>query len=935
MVSILHNRTVRDPEAASGPGAGKLSLRRWGTCAHRPLGALLLAGLVGVLACGGDGGTDVAPAPARLVRVSSASDSVTVGALLDPPLGVRVVGSLGDPVEGVPVRFALVTGPGSVQTGLAVSDTRGVAEAAFQSDRRLGQSLVRVDIPSASQVAPLEFDVHTLAAGQVDLTAASGDGQSAETGTQLALPFAVTAATPSGTPVGGARVVWEVADGPAGARLTADTTFADPQGRSENLLTLAPDAGDYTIRSFAGGGVETDTVTFTARGVASLEAAARVDSVGPLPLQPGGDATLYGDGFGTDASVVEVRVEGAPAQILTVEPERIRFQVPSFTDRCLPARSVGVRALLRDQPTNGRLVPVESSGTSLDLARGQAEALSGADALGCLQIPAADSSREYVVVAGDADRTAQGMTPLRLILRAGSDTAGTAAAAAVRIRAAESRLPGTGLDDYSRTLRIQAAAREELARRRISGGGLTSPTRAAASVSPSAAVAPSRGDTMSFHFAVQQDLTVSCDATQDPVRTVVRAVAEHVALAVDVDAPAGGFDEATLQGLADEFDQVIYPTDRSYFGDPADLDGNGRVLLVLTPRVNALTPRGSTAIVGGFFLPIDLVDAGDAAGSGVQGPDGQTCPASNEGELLYLPVPDPQGVYSDAQRADQVLRPDRNAMAHELQHLISTEQRLVLGGGDFGSVEEVWLGEGLSHIAEEVVGLGEMSLGQGQDLGWDGIVNDPARLRLFNTFELDNFARLFFFMAQPGQAPVLSTTDPGGVRSLQMRGFAWALLRWVADHRTGTSSEVAFFRDLARGGPDLSRGIANIEQATGESWDDLLSGFTLSLAADDDRAPPSTDARYQFPSWNLPDIFQGLHDNPSSGGRFPLAYPLAITSLQFESAAVDFDTRASTAAYFRLRSSTGGPPLALQLASQSGGAPPTSTSPHVLVLRVQ
>ncbi|HKK27126.1 MAG TPA: IPT/TIG domain-containing protein [Gemmatimonadota bacterium] len=871
------------------------------------------------------------------MRVSNASDTVTVGALLDPPLGVRVVGSLGDPVEGVPVRFALVTGPGSVQTGLAVSDTRGVAEAAFQADRRLGESHVRVDVPSASQVAPLEFDVHTLPAGEVDLTVAGGDGQSAETGTQLALPFAVKAVTPSGTSVGGARVVWEVADGPSGATLTADTTYADPQGRSENLLTLGPDAGDYTIRSFAGGGVETDTVTFSARGVTSLEAAARLDSVGPVPLRPGGDATLYGDGFGTDASVLEVRVEGAPAQILTVEPDRIRFQVPSFTDRCLPARTVGVRALLRGQPTNGRLVPVESSGTPLALARGQVEALAGADALGCLQLPGADSAREYLVVAGDADRTAQGMTPLRLILRAGSDTAAASggAAAAVRIRAAESRLPGTGLDDYSRTLRIQAEAREELARRRISGGGLTSPTRAAASISPSAATTPSRGDTMSFHFAVRQDLTVSCEATQDPVRTVVRAVGQHVALAVDVDAPAGGFDETTLQGLADEFDRVVYPTDRSYFGDPADLDGNGRILLVLTPRVNALTPRGSTAIVGGFFLPIDLVDSGDASGSGVQGPNGETCPASNEGELLYLPVPDPQGVYSDAQRVDQVLRPDRNATAHELQHLISAEQRLVMGGGDFGSVEEVWLGEGLSHIAEEVVGLGEMSLGQGQDLGWDGIVNDPARLRVFNTFELDNFARLAFFMAQPGEAPVLSTTDPGGVRSLQMRGFAWAFLRWVADHRTGASSEEAFFRDLARGGPNLSRGIANVEQAAGESWDDLLSGFMLSLAADDDRSPSSTDARYQFPSWNLPDIFQGLHDNPSSGARFPLAYPLAVTALRFESAAVDFDTRASTAAYFRLRSSAGGPPpLALQLASQSGGAPPTSTSPHVLVLRL-
>ncbi|HKK07401.1 MAG TPA: hypothetical protein VKA44_00800, partial [Gemmatimonadota bacterium] len=372
-----------------------------------------------------------------------------------------------------------------------------------------------------------------------------------------------------------------------------------------------------------------------------------------------------------------------------------------------------------------------------------------------------------------------------------------------------------------------------------------------------------------------------------------------------------------------------------YFGDPADLDGNGRIVLLLTPRVNALTPRGSAAIVGGFFLPIDLVDAGDATGGGLQGPDGQTCPASNEGEILYLPVPDPQGAYSDAQRVDQVLRPDRNAMAHELQHLISAEQRLVVGGGTFDDIEEVWLGEGLSHVAEEVVGLSELSLGPGQNVTWDQVSTDPGRLKTFNAFELDDFARLFYFMAQPGAAPVLSTTDPGGIASLQMRGFAWSFLRWLADRQGGQTAQEAFFRSLARGGSSRSRGIANIEQATGERWHDLVSGYALALAVDDG-APGATDARYQFPSWNLPSIFGGLNSNPSSGSRFPLAYPLAVTSLGFETAAVDFDTHASTSAYFQLRSASDGPPpLALQLASQSGGAPPASTSPHVLVLRLQ
>lgn len=886
-----------------------------------------------VSACGGDGGTDVAPSPARLVRVSVPTDTVMVGGVLDPPMSVRVVGALGSPVEGVPVRFSLVSGPGRVQTSLAVSDTKGVAEAAFQAGGDLGESLVRVDVPSVSQVAPLQFHVVTTPAGTVKLAATGGDGQTAEGGTQLALPFALDATTPSGTKAGGVRIVWDIADGPAGARLTSDTTFTDPTGRTQNLLTLGAGQGSYTVHAFATGGVKTDTVSFAATAVTSLTGAGRIDSVSPLPLRPGQEATLYGSGFGTDVSAVQVLVEGVAGQVLAVESSRIRFMIPAFADRCLPARQVGVRALLGGQPTNGRMVTLAPSGTELNLALGQAATMTGTEALACLQLPASDSTREYLVVAGNADQTAAGMTPLRLIVRAPQASSTTTAEGDLRIRASTTaRLAGPTGDAYSLPLAIQARAVSELARKQIAGrGGLLAPQR---SVTPQLSAVPSAGDSLTFSFAVQSDLSVSCDATSDPVHAVVRSVGNHVILAEDVKAPANGFDQTTLDALASEFDSKIFPTDENYFGDPADLDGNGRIILLLTPRVNALTPRGSAAVVGGFFLPIDLVDNGDGQGGGLKGPNGETCPASNEGEILYLPVPDPAGTFSDAQRVDQVLRGDRNAMAHELQHLISAEQRLVIGGGDFSSIEEVWLGEGLSHVAEEVVGLRELGFEPGQNITWNRIIDDPAELNRFNAFELDDFARLSLYMLQPGAAPVLSTSDPGGLQSLQMRGFAWAFLRWLAD-RQGVANEPAFFRDLARGGSNQSRGVANIEQATGDKWDDLISAFALSLAADD-RAPATTDASYQIATWNLPSIFQGLHDNPSSGGRFPLAYPLALTSLPFETAAVDFDTRSSTDAYFQLTSAAdSAPPLAIHLASQSGGVPPTSASPQVLVLRLR
>lgn len=931
MVSILQRHTLQRSGSVRDPGVLGLSRQRGPrrVVVRTLLMALAASSALALAACGGDAGTDVTPSPARLERVSLKTDSVTVGTALDPPLGVRVVSSLGDAVEGVPVRFALMSGPGQVSTGLAVSDAHGVAEGTFQASSDLGESVVRVDIPSASQVAPLEFKVLIVPAGQVHVSAAAGDSQSAEVSTQLALPFTLAAATPSGSPAGGVRVVWKIAQGPSGGRLTSDTTFTGTDGHTQNLLTLGGNPGDYSVEAYATGGVKTDTATFTARAVTSLKSSASVDSVRPTPLRPGQDATLYGSGFGNLTSAVEVRVEGASAQVLAVEPGRVRFQVPAFTDRCLPSRQVGVRALVSGQPTNGELVSLTPSGTRLSLTPGQSTTLSGQAALDCLQLPSSDSASKYLVLAGNADRAAEGMTPLRLILRTPPASGDTSAAAGdVRVRSAVSREPTGRADPFGAAIQIRQSAVAELARRRISGSGLS----VRKSEAPRLAVVPSTGDTLTMSFAVSPDLTVSCDATGDPVHAVVRAVKSHVIIAQDTAAPGGGFDQATIDQLASEFEDFDYPTDVEYFGQPADLDGNGRIIILLTPRVNALTPRGSTVVEGGFFLPLDLV-AKSAQGAGLKGPNGEICPASNVGEVLYMPVPDPGGVYSDPNRTDQILRSDRNTMPHELQHLISAEQRLVIGGGDFNSVEEVWLGEGLSHIAEEVVGLREMQRSSGQDIKWDGILGDQHMLDLFNTFELDNFARLEFYMLQPDEAPALATTDPGGIRSLQMRGFAWALLRWLAD-RVGPTGEAAFFRDLARGGSDQARGVANIEQATGRSWNDILAQFSVSLALDD-QAPSGADPAYQLTTWDLPSIFQGLHDNPTSGSRFPLAYPLAVTSLGFETAAVDFEVRSSTSAYFELTADGSQPALAFHLTSQGGGPPPAATSPQIVVVRLR
>ena len=890
------------------------------------LAALVLA------ACTGDAGTDISPSPSSLSRVSAEVDTVQVGEVTDPPLGVRVESSVGDPVEGVPVRFLLVSGPGRVSEGLAVTNASGIAENEFRASSEFGVTRVRVDVPSATNVSSLRFRVVTVPAEEVRLSRQGGGGQEAELGSQLPLPFDLQATTTSGVPAGGVRVAWSLTRGEGGSRLAADTTFTDSAGRTENLLTLGTATGEHVVRAHASDGVASDTVRFTASAVTELATGVRADSVSPLPLRPGQEAVLHGEGLGGGADAVEVRVEGVRARTLEASGDRVRFRVPAFADRCLPEREVGVRALVGADPSNGVLAPVRPADSPLELDPGEVRTLTGEEALECLRLPGSSAARELLLTVGTASRTAGAVAPLRLRLHAGQEPD-----AALQLSASVRDLRGAEAGDPAfRDFAAEADLRNN-ALQALRGRGLRRPRRtgpARTSLQAAGREMPQAGDLARFHFAVGSDLSVSCQDTARSVTGRIRAVGERVVLVQDTAAPDGGFTDADFELLRDEFDQVVLPTDSALFGGPADIDGNGRVTVLFTPEVNRLTPRDAAARISGFFLPLDLVDAGDPEGSGLQGPEGQVCPASNEGEILYLSVPDPEGELSSPLVRQAGLRLARSVTAHELMHLLSAEQRLIFGQGEFSDLGATWLQEGLSHVAEEAVGLRMMGLEPRRNLGWQEVTANRNLLELFNTFHLDNFGRMSLFMQAPSRAPTLATADPGGLASLQMRGFAWSLLRWVAD-TMGEGDGAALFRQLSTGGSSHRRGVENLEAATGASWEDVLSRYLLSVALDESDAEGQAGS-LGLPSWDLRSVFAGLAENPGTRGSIvPTAFPLQVLDLPLESSALDLDLGASTAVFLRMASVRDAPPAAFRLESQSGGAVSASVVPQMSIVRIR
>src|SRR5690606_20843768 len=92
----------------------------------------------------------------------------------------------------------------------------------------------------------------------------------------------------------------------------------------------------------------------------------------------------------------------------------------------------------------------------------------------------------------------------------------------------------------------------------------------------------------------------------DTVTTRLRFIGNNILVWVDTSVVIA---DAILTPLAQWFDSELYSLDVTAFGLPSDVDGDGRVHVVLTPVVNGLTPRTQCSVSGyvaGFVSAHDL-----------------------------------------------------------------------------------------------------------------------------------------------------------------------------------------------------------------------------------------------------------------------------------------------------------------------------------------
>jgi hypothetical protein len=405
---------------------------------------------------------------------------------------------------------------------------------------------------------------------------------------------------------------------------------------------------------------------------------------------------------------------------------------------------------------------------------------------------------------------------------------------------------------------------------------------------------PAIGDLMYLNVAQ------GCSGTLDTRVAQVRSVGQHVIIVSDTTNPAGGFTAAQYDSIALEFDSLAYAVDTVNFGGPTDLDDNQRVVAFYTRAVNELSPPASSSVVTGYFTARDLFSS--APGS---------CTLSNEGEMFYMLVPDPTGAVNSNVRTVSFVRGSTvGTMAHELQHLINASRRVYLNGTWSGVLEEVWLNEGLSHIAEELVFYrASVGLAPRGNIVVSQLTTGPnasRRVAAFNTYANPNFGRWRSWLQRP------DTTGPiKNVDALASRGATWSFLRYSSDRLNGVES--SFWSSLVN---TQTIGAANLSAALGgASVNDWARDWTAANYADD--AVTGVATQYTHPSWSYRSLYTALNGSYQLVPR-PLtdATPLTLSY-----------SRGGGTAYARFGVSGG---AFAAVTALSGGVPPAT--PYALIV---
>ncbi len=694
---------------------------------------------------------------------------------------------------------------------------------------------------------------------------ASTDQQQAPGGSRL--PLRVTVRTGDGTATVRAAVLWSILSQPgeAGGSLSDSVTLSDGTGLAEVELTLGRTEGVTTVRAVLRAD-RTRSVDFT------ITATRTPVLTGVSPTSFGGGDQIVVSGSNLDVAT-GFEIGGVVVAPIAVSGDGGDATLP--VPQCLTPGQVAIRAFAGTAVSDPLFGDFAAAAGSIALEIGEYLSLSPSALEGCAMFPSAGASgAEYLLTVQSVSGFAGDSAAYRL--RGVGASPSTPAMPNGAVRSEPSFADGFHF-------RLREFERE-LAQLPPAGAGT-------AREAPAGIIKPG----VERIFRVCAD--VKCQGEFATVRAEAKYVGQHAVIYQDLNAPSGGLGADDFDDLGEIFDSELYNVGTRAFGAESDIDGDGRVAILLTPVVNSLTEVASCddSFISGFFFALDINpgSAGD--------------PRSNQAEVFYSIVPDPEGEFTCTFTVDQVRRQVPVTFIHEFQHMISFHQHVMLRGG---VPEELWLNEGLSHLSEELAA--QHFLAQG----------DSAR---FQHFAVGNLINAYDYLSEPGDVFVL-LAEGGG--TLQERGGIWLFLRWVVDQ---------FGEDVVRRMSETSAtGSDNVGSVAGASFGRLLSEWFLANWVSDlpdsilaDSVKPD---RLRFSSWRFRITFASFNEQLED--RFPKVFPIDPSLLL----PVGFDQvrmlRAGSGDYYRVVQPPNDPGFVATLTQPSGQAL-VDAVPRLNVIRIR
>ncbi|MBA2292588.1 MAG: hypothetical protein H0W15_09035 [Gemmatimonadales bacterium] len=567
--------------------------------------------------------------------------------------------------------------------------------------------------------------------------------------------------------------------------------------------------------------------------------------------------------------------------------------IPDWSKLTMPFALVGLLACggtpTDPDPSPGPGAALCTTPTPLALEVGQYQILDASRNVNCVSLPSGAAAREYLVVGySGAGLESSAGTSASYALQSNQPNPTVQPSAAPSLIGRED-LPASSAftsltpADFHRRLRLaeQAWARDPA-------------VRFASAIEPPLAAqgVPVLGTRDSFSVC----RTIQCSSFTR-VGATVRVVGRHGVIYLDDDLPPGAeqFTQFDLDELGRRFDDFLFPIDTVAFGRESDVNLDQRVSILITDAVNDLTPTCTDGRIVGYFYGADLLPS---------------VPGSNRREVFYTYSTKPATGGCPSVSRSRALASLPPVLIHEMQHMISFNRRVLIRGA---LDEDVWLNEGLSHIAEE--------LGQRQVPAHEC----PGSATCFSQFASSNIGNAYDYLANPEANYLVSPGRAGG--PLAERGAAWLFLRWVVDNFAtdsvlGTNITRALVNTSALGG-------ANVAAVTGMPFATMVGEWQLANYLENLPGFPQ-EGRLRYRNWNFRSTFAN-----NSPQLFPKPYPLTPDSVTVTYQR-NGTLRAGSGRHVRLVVPADATPVTLRLASSTAGSKiAAGVEPRLAIVRIK